>query len=280
VLPPRGVFVFGASDGGAHYSSPWATPWPPPADLGDAPASPFAARFFTPPAFGTGDSAMSPGVFRFGSLDEASLLSVLHSPDTPPASAPVFDTAAPAFVFGSPRNEPRSAPPPPLDGFFNREEAQRAMALGVLAFDRGDLAKAQALFEKSFRMHPTAECQALLGAASRAAARLAAAAPQPAPCAAFTPEQAQACAHVLGLKGAAHHRVLGLPPRPPAADVKRAYRALALLVHPDKNPHPSASEAFALCAAAFGALRGGGAAAFVVCGYCRRRGHTEDECVF
>ena len=228
---------------------------------------------------------MSPGVFRFGSLDEASLLSVLHSPGTPPTSTPVFDAAAPAFVFGSPRNEPRAAPPPPLDGFFNREEAQRAMALAVLAFDRGDLAKAKALFEKSLRMHPTAECQALLGAANRAIARFesAADAQPPAPRATFTQEQAQVCSRVLGLKNASPHKVLGLPPRPAAADAKRAYRALALLVHPDKNPHPSAGEAFALCAAAFGALRGGGGggtAAFTVCGYCRRTGHTEDECVF
>ena len=42
-----------------------------------------------------------------------------------------------------------------------------------------------------------------------------------------------------------HHRNLGIPPGASSADIKRAYRRLAMQLHPDKNSDPKASELFA-----------------------------------
>jgi curved DNA-binding protein CbpA len=42
-----------------------------------------------------------------------------------------------------------------------------------------------------------------------------------------------------------HHRNLGIPIGADKAEIKRAYRKLAMVLHPDKNPDPKAAELFA-----------------------------------
>jgi DnaJ-class molecular chaperone len=42
----------------------------------------------------------------------------------------------------------------------------------------------------------------------------------------------------------------------PCADIKRRFRALALRLHPDKEPHPDAQQAFMLVRAVYERLTG------------------------
>jgi molecular chaperone DnaJ len=56
-----------------------------------------------------------------------------------------------------------------------------------------------------------------------------------------------------------HHRLLGVPPDATQADVKRAYRHLALEVQPDANPDdPAAAEQFRRLTEAYDTLRSWG----------------------
>eukprot|EP00668_Euglena_longa_P029437 GGOE01036785.1.p1 GENE.GGOE01036785.1~~GGOE01036785.1.p1 ORF type:complete len:291 (-),score=76.44 GGOE01036785.1:364-1164(-) len=50
------------------------------------------------------------------------------------------------------------------------------------------------------------------------------------------------------------YRLLGVPPSASAADITRAYKALALLLHPDKNSDPLATAAFAQAQRAYDVL--------------------------
>ncbi|CDJ52900.1 DnaJ domain-containing protein, putative [Eimeria brunetti] len=76
------------------------------------------------------------------------------------------------------------------------------------------------------------------GAAGTAAAAAAAAAAPPA----HTPEQARLCEVVL--KESCFYKVLGVPNDASEEAIKKAYRRLALMLHPDKNKAPKAEDAF------------------------------------
>ena len=52
-----------------------------------------------------------------------------------------------------------------------------------------------------------------------------------------------------------HYSVLGLQPNASKADIKKAYRELALKFHPDKNSDPAATETFRKIQEAWEALR-------------------------
>ena len=55
-------------------------------------------------------------------------------------------------------------------------------------------------------------------------------------------EQSQEQSQKQSQRSPASLAVLGLTQSATIADIKRAYHRLALLYHPDKNPHPSAAE--------------------------------------
>lgn len=76
----------------------------------------------------------------------------------------------------------------------------------------------------------------------------------------YTPAQAAVVESVLRSKEGgrgAHYRVLGVESTATDADIKKAYRKLALRLHPDKNSAPKADEAFKAVGLAYATLSDG-----------------------
>ncbi|KAK4102829.1 DnaJ-domain-containing protein, partial [Parathielavia hyrcaniae] len=69
-----------------------------------------------------------------------------------------------------------------------------------------------------------------------------------------TPEKQAAVLRILRCEPTAFYEILQLPRTCTDAEVKKAYRKLSLLTHPDKNGHEQADEAFKVVARAFGIL--------------------------
>lgn len=76
----------------------------------------------------------------------------------------------------------------------------------------------------------------------------------------YTPEQEKIVKEILqakeqkssGIKP--HYRVLGVPENATDAQLKKAYRKLAVKIHPDKNSHPQSDEAFKAVGLAYATL--------------------------
>lgn len=77
--------------------------------------------------------------------------------------------------------------------------------------------------------------------------------PAPLRMAAATADDAAAIGRVKGATGD-HYAVLGVDRGAGDEEVRRAYRRLAVQLHPDKNPHPDADEAFKTVGAAYSVL--------------------------
>lgn len=70
----------------------------------------------------------------------------------------------------------------------------------------------------------------------------------------YTPEQEATVQRIRRCNPTAFYEILDIPKTASDAEVKKAYRKLSLLTHPDKNGHPHADEAFKMVARAFSVL--------------------------
>lgn len=169
----------------------------------------------------------------------------------------------------------------------NKDEAARCRDIGAGALRQGQYDRAVKFFKKSLSMYPLPGVEALLAQADRSSSNAsggsatpqgnrASSGPSP-PNTASTPRTESAPSIVPegnGRRGytqpqveivekvlkarqggrGAHYRVLGVRENASEADLKKAYRKLALKLHPDKNSAPQADEAFKAVGLAYGTL--------------------------
>lgn len=149
---------------------------------------------------------------------------------------------------------------------MNHEEALKALRIGAAALESGDHAKAIRFIQKSLSMHETPEAKALLAKAQAGSngpvKRPAATASHKPPKAKvtepqrdsrpFTPEQAAEVKRINSQKDL--YSVLGLARNADENQIKKAYKKMAIKVHPDKNSAPGSDEAFKQVSRAFSIL--------------------------
>lgn len=131
---------------------------------------------------------------------------------------------------------------------MNKDEAERCIELGMQAMKKGDKDKAIRLFQKSLNLHPSEVAKKWLKAVAEMPQTHVNKDPEPAPephkpaAPKFTADQEKICREILGKND--YYDILGIAKTASTDDIKKAYRKLALRLHPDKNHAPSASEAF------------------------------------
>lgn len=170
----------------------------------------------------------------------------------------------------------------------NKDEAERCRDIAARALQQGNHDKAIKFLKKSLSLYPLPGVEALLAqaekrgrkdepaanssSANRSSSSNTASRPPPerststASAAssaeglsgrAYTPDQEEIVKQILRAKEGgrgAHYRVLGVNQDASESDLKKAYRKLALKLHPDKNSAPHADEAFKAVGLAYATL--------------------------
>ena len=188
------------------------------------------------------------------------------------------DTILPCFLCLSHTHTPQ----------VNKEQAERCRDIAAEALRGQNYEKAVKMFQKSLQLYPLPGVEALL-AQSKAKLNGSSSSSGNSPSVsekenrqstsntggsaadtntsssnntgsngrAFTEQQAQIVNKILKAKSGgskAHYRVLELEESCNEGQIKKAYRKLSLKVHPDKNPHPQADEAFKAVGLAYATL--------------------------
>ncbi|GAA5935192.1 uncharacterized protein JCM15063_000966 [Sporobolomyces koalae] len=171
---------------------------------------------------------------------------------------------------------------------MNREEALRSLHIAQRHFDSSNYPSSIRFAKKSISLYSTPEAETLLAKAeelassgSSATASASASGVDPSPSSStanggvkhrkaeqsstaaptnggnWTPAQAAVVKRVKACKVTAYYDILSLDKSCSDADIKKAYRKLALGLHPDKNLAPGAEEAFKMVSKAFQVLSDG-----------------------
>jgi curved DNA-binding protein CbpA len=166
----------------------------------------------------------------------------------------------------------------------NKGEAERCRDIAAAALKQGQTARAIKFFKKSISMYPLPGVEALLAQAERLESSGSEPQPEPSrqpassassrPAAqrqastastasegtngrSFSPQQVAIVDDILKRKEGgrgAHYRVLGVNQNATESELKKAYRKLALKLHPDKNSAPHSDEAFKAVGLAYATL--------------------------
>ncbi|CAG8586959.1 973_t:CDS:2 [Ambispora gerdemannii] len=149
----------------------------------------------------------------------------------------------------------------------NKDEALRCLQIAKNHLSLGNLNSARKFTKKSISLYPTPDAKTLLKtiestsfseideneapASSFSSSREHIQGRQPRD---YTPEQSEAVKRIRNCGVYEYYEVLGLDKDASDADIKKAYKKLALLMHPDKNGAPGADEAFKMISKAFQVL--------------------------
>ncbi|KAH3744078.1 dnaJ protein subfamily B member 14 [Pelomyxa schiedti] len=165
----------------------------------------------------------------------------------------------------------------------NKGEAERCVEVALQAIQRGDTEKGCRFLTKSISLYPTERAKALLdklqqqqvheekqqqqqqqqqqkqgettttNTTSTSAGATSEGTGDDNLRTSYTEEQAEEVKRILASKGD-FYSILRVHREADAAEIKRAYRKLALKMHPDKNKAPKSEEAFKILAQAFACL--------------------------
>lgn len=146
-----------------------------------------------------------------------------------------------------------------MDG--NRDDAGLCLDRATEALASGDLARAKRMLSRSKRMYSKGALASAQGrlvtsivAAERTAARHASEAEEPPPKRESTPDMDAVVSKVQKAASKGHYAVLGVERDASDAEIKKAFRKLALALHPDKNCADGAEDAFKKASRAFEVL--------------------------